>query len=81
MSKYFFDPAAEGSSIIYTCPVPENIAHGSKSYTEINVGSTVTYTCNAGYETISGDTLRICTEDEGWSGSTPVCGGKAVIGI
>ena len=36
-------------------------------------GSEATYTCASGFDTIEGETVRLCGSDGQWSGKAPVC--------
>ena len=56
-----------------SCPTLATVAHSSKQQTGISYTDTVTYTCNSGYERISGSSQRTCQSDKTWSGSQPVC--------
>ena len=53
------------------CPDLSAPANGSVSMSGIIVGSTATYSCNAGF-TLVGDTVRTC-EDDMWTGTEPNC--------
>ncbi|XP_045188018.2 uncharacterized protein LOC123545775 [Mercenaria mercenaria] len=57
-----------------TCITPEDIAHGNMSYSGIDEGDTVTYTCNVGYIITSTSATRTCINGQ-WSGSQPTCAG------
>ena len=45
--------------------------YGTKSSSNYNVGSTITFTCNAGYS-LQGSTSRTC-QGGGWTGTHPKC--------
>ena len=42
------------------------------------LNTVATYTCTNGY-TLSGDTIRTCGSDGGWSGSAPTCQGESLL--
>ena len=53
------------------CPDLDNPDNGRVDY-ETQEGSTVTYTCNTGYQLDVAST-RTCQSDGTWSGSAPTC--------
>ena len=53
------------------CPLP-NIASGSVRLTGVTPGSTVTYSCNDGYNLV-GTSVRTCLANGDWNGSAPIC--------
>ncbi len=55
-----------------TCPVLSSPANGQVSFTTVTVGSVARYTCQPGFQLI-GTAVRVCREDEKWSGSEPIC--------
>ena len=62
--------AAIGCRDIDVLP-PEN---GKRVANDFSVGSTVTFSCNQGYELI-GDTVSTCQTDRQWSRMVPICKG------
>lgn len=63
-----------------TCDPPDTILHGTytlNSPTGVHdYNSTVSYTCDYGYEVTSGDANKICNEYGLWTGITPNCTSK-----
>ena len=63
-----------------SCEEPDNVANatasasGSGSYEEVR-----TFTCDSGFQAVSGDLTRVCQASGVWSGRTTVCKGKAQI--
>ena len=55
------------------CGNPGNIVNGTKSGISYYYPDTVTYSCNNGFQKISGDAIRTCQDDGSWSGTAPVC--------
>ena len=55
-----------------TCPLLEAPAHGTIAAPQTEIGSTVTYACEAGYS-LDGASARTCLEDGTWSGRPPQC--------
>ena len=67
-------------SLMYTviCPtIPRPVNGRPNTYSDPTIprdeGSTVTYSCNTGYELV-GNSVRTCTSS-GWNGSSPLCRG------
>jgi CUB/sushi domain-containing protein len=55
------------------CGVPPAAPdNGSRSYTSTTLGSTVTYSCDPGYD-VEGAASLLCEASGLWSGSAPVC--------
>ncbi|XP_042878589.1 sushi, von Willebrand factor type A, EGF and pentraxin domain-containing protein 1-like isoform X2 [Penaeus japonicus] len=54
------------------CPIPIQIRQGSISGSDYTFGSTITYTCDEGYELV-GENIRTCQENKEWSGTEPFC--------
>ncbi|XP_052776697.1 sushi, von Willebrand factor type A, EGF and pentraxin domain-containing protein 1-like [Mya arenaria] len=59
---------------IITC-VPASVPNSSKSPDQAtyDYATSVTYSCNTGYEHTGGDLTRTCQADTMWSGTTPTC--------
>jgi CUB/sushi domain-containing protein len=55
-----------------TCAVPTAPANGSVSAPTLTVGSTATFSCNAGFN-LTGSSSETCQSNGTWSGSTPTC--------
>ncbi|XP_045207923.2 uncharacterized protein LOC123559871 isoform X2 [Mercenaria mercenaria] len=67
--------AALGIRYNIACPTPADIQHGTKRVSGNRmVGSSVTYTCNGGYNMLNGDSTRTCSKTGKWTGSLPFCG-------
>ncbi|XP_050405587.1 sushi, von Willebrand factor type A, EGF and pentraxin domain-containing protein 1 isoform X2 [Patella vulgata] len=56
-----------------TCATPATLENGRRSYSSLNYGSTVTYSCNHDYRMTSGSSRRTCQHNSGWSGLMPRC--------
>ena len=56
-------------------PAPKAHANGQRTRSGTTFGSTVTYTCNRGYN-VPRDNRRTCMANGQWSGSTPTCNRK-----
>ncbi|WAR12727.1 SNED1-like protein, partial [Mya arenaria] len=56
-----------------SCSTPGEVSDGTRSFSDTNHASTVTYTCDAGFEIKSGDATLSCSYGT-WSGSLPACG-------
>ena len=54
------------------CEVPGKPTNGQHYFRNIQVGRTVTYSCDEGLELV-GDQSRECLDTGRWSGSVPVC--------
>jgi hypothetical protein len=54
------------------CPALDTPTGGSVMTTSLTVGSTATYSCNAG-SSLSGAATRSCQGDGSWSGTAPTC--------
>jgi len=61
------------------CGVPEKVANGITTWSNLTLGSRVTYTCNTGYHLSMSSTERICLENNTWSGEEPICGKHLVL--
>ena len=63
------------------CGDPGTPVNGNRSFTDTLEGSTVTYTCNTGFE-IRGNRTQICeltSDGPSWSYDRPVCVGMVTI--
>ena len=64
-----------------TCGDPPDVLHSSHTFTGVNVGDIITYTCDGGYA-ISGrsynTTTAACGRDGNWAG-VPSCVGKVIL--
>ena len=61
---------------------PWQQGHGVLEYDGESIfGSEANLTCEGGYAPISGSFRRVCTNNGRWSGHTPVCAGKKVLGV
>ena len=56
-----------------SCPVPGNPANGQWDGNNLEVGNSVMYRCETGYEINSGDQNRTCQDNETWTGTVPTC--------
>ena len=56
-------------------PAPNAPSNGQQSGSGTTFGSTVTFTCNQGYN-LQGDSRRTCMADGQWNGSAPTCSRK-----
>uniref|UniRef100_A0A8C2X8M0 Sushi, von Willebrand factor type A, EGF and pentraxin domain-containing protein 1 n=1 Tax=Cyclopterus lumpus TaxID=8103 RepID=A0A8C2X8M0_CYCLU len=54
------------------CETPPGPEHGWVNVTDTSLGSTVTYTCEDGYE-LEGEPVRQCVSGRLWTNSAPVC--------
>ncbi|WAR12728.1 SVEP1-like protein [Mya arenaria] len=54
------------------CSTPGEVSQGTRSFSDTNHASNVTYSCNAGYEITSGDATLTCNHGS-WTGSLPTC--------
>ncbi|XP_061921980.1 sushi, von Willebrand factor type A, EGF and pentraxin domain-containing protein 1 isoform X1 [Entelurus aequoreus] len=54
------------------CVTPPYPEHGQVNVTDTSFGSTVTYTCEEGYE-LEGDPVRQCLSGQLWTNDAPVC--------
>ena len=59
------------STTAQNCGLPDELQNGQR----IVSGTTVTYSCNPGYNR-DGPKTRQCLTNEQWSGSAPVCNRK-----
>ena len=57
-----------------TCPVPPG-DFALPNSNEVRYPSSVTYTCQAGYQHVGGDLVRTCQADGTLSGVAPTCEG------
>ena len=57
---------------IVMCPELPDPSNGAVVVSGLTVGSTASYTCDAGFE-LSENILRMCEVDGIWSGSEPLC--------
>ncbi len=64
--------------LVVDCGEPGNGTNADRQGSVYTYNHTVTYSCPAGYEEQSGDTLRICQENGSWSGVSLICSGKCV---
>lgn len=55
-----------------TCPSLSKISNGIVTYNSNLFGTEATYSCLPGY-TLSGPTVRTCTENRTWSGEESFC--------
>ena len=61
---------------VISCRVPLVNSSGlTVIYSTLTYGSTVTYSCNVGYNLV-GSPNRTCTETGSWSGNPPQCQGQ-----
>ena len=56
-----------------SCGTPSSLSNGVRHYDGTTVGSTVSYTCYAGYIRSAGNSSRTCQSNGLWSGSHPTC--------
>lgn len=61
-----------------TCAVPATVAHSllAPVADPYLYNTTVTYTCNIGYENTGGSLSRTCEANGAFSGTAPVCSSK-----
>ena len=57
---------------IVMCPELLDPSNGAVTVSGLTVGSTASYTCDAGFE-LSENILRMCETGGVWSGSEPLC--------
>ncbi|CAL1536598.1 unnamed protein product [Lymnaea stagnalis] len=55
------------------CGVPSSSGNSRLSFTATTYGSQASYTCDSGFEKGEGSELRVCQDDEMWSGQPPTC--------
>ena len=55
------------------CGFPGYLENGFVSHSDTLYEAEALYWCRKGYQLVSGDTVRRCTESGTWSGSKPVC--------
>ncbi len=67
------------------CDDPDMPLHANMSHISSRIiqrawyhGDTVTYTCDHGYQALSGDLERMCQVNAQWSGMPPTCEGMAI---
>ena len=65
--------------IVVDCGTPRSLSNGQRRYSSTTFGSTVTYTCNAGYRRTAGSSSRTCQSNGQWSGSHPTCSRKSTL--
>lgn len=58
--------------LVISCGWLEHPTNGRKNDTNYLLGSTINFTCNAGYE-LTGSEERTCQVSGAWSGDTPQC--------
>ena len=60
---------------VTTCAAPPIPPHASSNYTQFiyNYSDVIGYTCDTGYETLSGNASRMCLEGGSWSGNPLNC--------
>ena len=58
---------------IAECGQPNADESTTVQVTSTSHGSEATYTCTSGFDTIEGETVRLCGSDGQWSGKAPVC--------
>ena len=56
-----------------TCPEIKSFANGHVTISGSGFGSTATYACNKGFILSNGFTIRVCKENDKWSGYEGVC--------
>ena len=65
------------------CPeiIVDDSSHAPETATSTyTTGTTVTYTCNAGFERTTGDEQITCGTDGTWIGTAPTCTGNHTVG-
>jgi hypothetical protein len=68
------------TAIPYTvCQDPGGVTNASYSVTGLTIGSTVTYTCDLGYQYEAGYLTRTCQHYGTWDGVPPVCSGMLLL--
>ena len=54
------------------CPMLDDPANGTVTWTSLTTGSVATYECDPGFELV-GEMNRICQTNSQWSGAPPIC--------
>ena len=62
--------------VVNNCGTPDQQPNTTVSYGTNDYEAFANYTCDEGYEKISGNESRICTASGSWSGSALECGSK-----
>ncbi len=60
--------------------MPATVLNADIYGSDLTYQGQLSYTCQTGYEHISGSLARTCKSNGNWTGSTPVCQGKLIIG-
>ena len=69
-------------SKVIGCPVLDQPLHGTISTTNTEYETTVTYSCNGGFELSATDVLKICQANKTWSSTEEVtCNSKNYLQI
>ena len=61
-----------------SCGTPRSIPNGQRSYLRTTYRSTVTYTCNTGYEMSAGSSTVTCQSNGQWP-TPPTCSRKSKV--
>ena len=63
---------------VVSCGTPRSIPNGQRSYLRTTYRSTVTYTCNTGYEMSAGSSTVTCQSNGQWP-TPPTCSRKSKV--
>lgn len=68
-------------TLVIECPAPETVNHSSLATVKSKYVymDTLVYTCDTGYEMLTGNATRTCTETTDWTGIAPACTSKCVL--
>ena len=71
------------SPIVLQCDAPDMPIHTKQTEPSVdamyNYSTPITYEYETGFELLTGDLQRSCTENRHWDGSEPVCRGMYVV--